>query len=112
MWRGRGNSPVFGSISARTSVSLPYLDRAALAIASSMAPSTILRSIAFSRATASAICSNSSLLALTVAIGSLLALILFALAQCFGNERVGEYESRFHHVVDRQQHFICIGAFE
>src|SRR5580693_9605413 len=90
-----------------TSVSLPYRERAALAIASSMAPSTILRSIAFSRATASAICSSSSLLALTVAIGRLLALILFALAQRFGNERVGEHKLCFHHVVDPQQRIAC-----
>src|SRR5260370_9210341 len=76
-------------------------------MASSIAPSTILRSIAFSRATASAICSSSSLLALTVAIVSLLALILFALAQRFRNERVGENEARFHHVIDPQQNVLC-----
>src|SRR4029077_7736772 len=76
-------------------------------MASSIAPSTILRSIAFSRATASAICSSSSLLALTVAIVSLLALILFALAQRFRDERVGENEPRFHHVIDPQQNVLC-----
>src|SRR5579872_239284 len=96
-----------------------------------MAPSTILRSIAFSRATASAICKSSSLLALTVAIsvslrwrvrrlssgvalsigfgvpaggdavGRLVA--VFVPPQRFGNERVGENESRLAHVVDPQQ---------
>src|SRR5437588_2465237 len=79
-------------------------------MASSIAPRTILRSIAFSRATASAICSSSSLLALTVAIVSLLALILFALAQRFRNERVGENEARFHHVIDPQQNILCVTA--
>src|SRR5207244_10574620 len=95
---------------ARTSVSLPYRERAALALASSIAPRTLLRSIAFSRATASAICSSSSLLALTVAIVSLLALILFALAQRFRNECVGENEARFHHVIDPQQNILCVTA--
>src|SRR5215471_14785505 len=106
MWRDRCSSPLFGSISARTSVSLPYRERAALAIASSMAPSTILRSMAFSRATASAICNSSSLLALTVAIGGLLALVLFALAQRFGNQGIGENELGFRHVIDTQQNVV------
>src|SRR5271166_852217 len=58
-------SPVFGLISARTSVSCPYRERAAFCIASSIEASTIERSIDFSRATASTICKSSSLLALT-----------------------------------------------
>src|SRR5579883_1851013 len=69
-----------------------------------MAPSTILRSIAFSRATASAICSSSSLLALTVAMSRLLAFSLFAPPQRFDDERIGKHQARFRHVVDRQQH--------
>src|SRR5579862_4871531 len=112
-----------------------------------MAPSTIFRSMAFSRATASAICRSSSLLALTVAISSvslgltcvpvefqrivvsvmslvmsLLArrvlavawfvrwpLAVLAPAQRFGNQRVGENELCFRHVVDRQQHVAALG---
>src|ERR1700677_3435474 len=92
-------------------------------MASSIAPSTILRSIAFSLATASAICKSSSLLALTVAIrqsplglthllvaiqrgvvfafGSIAAL---ASAQRFRNQRVGQNEPGFRHLVDRQQY--------
>src|SRR6202044_1027991 len=105
-----------------------------------MAPSTILRSMAFSRATASAICRSSSLLALTVAIrqSPLLELtrrllrravvhclvwrvlavarparrVLAALApaQRFGNESVGQDELCFHHVVDAQQNFGIAGG--
>src|SRR5579871_5053122 len=91
-----------------------------------MAPSTILRSIAFSRATASAICRSSSLLALTVAIVSIslalvrrrpgrgvhappairrLAALLFAPPKRLRNERIGEDKSCFHDVVDPQQSF-------
>src|SRR5574337_1344190 len=64
-------SPVFGLISARTSVSWPYRERAAFCIASSIEASTIERSIDFSRATASTICNSSSRLALTAIFVSL-----------------------------------------
>src|SRR5262249_8737634 len=57
-------SPVLGSISQRISFSLPYRALAAFWMASSIAEMTILRSMDFSRATASAICNSSSLLSL------------------------------------------------
>src|ERR1051326_7310913 len=102
-----------------------------------MAVSTILRSIAFSRATASAICNSSSLLALTVAMSVSLvlrrppyisrrgiefgfaalavaafaaALFLFAPPQRLGNQRIGQHEPRFGHVVDAQQNVGRLGS--
>src|SRR3984893_1162237 len=101
-------------------------------MASSMAVMTIERSIDFSRATASAICRSSSLLALT-AIVSLLWLIgapapfrgrrvrvlsvggfnlrgflrSFAPPQRFRDQRIGEDQARLAHVVDRDQRFLA-----
>src|SRR5258707_15660309 len=58
-------------------------------MASSIAAVTMARSIGFSRATASAICSNSSLLALTAAMALVSSGgIDFASAPCFGGEAV------------------------
>src|SRR3954452_14067817 len=89
MWRDSRNSPFLASISAGTSVSLPYLARAALAMASSIAAITMPRSMDFSRATASAICSSSSLLALTAAMASVsFGGIDFASSQSFCGEAV------------------------
>src|SRR5690606_24669664 len=101
-------------------------------MASSIAAMTMPRSIDFSRATASAICNSSSLLALTAiaedssfvrlsgsGLGGLLGLLqtpLFLLrlaqfalggllgAQGFAHQFVGENELCFAHVRDRQQH--------
>src|SRR5215469_8483840 len=102
-----------------------------------MAVSTILRSIAFSRATASAICSSSSLLALTVAMSVSIVLrrapdiarrgidfcfaavtvaafaaafVLLAPPQRLGNQRIGQHEPRFGHVVDTQQNVGRLGS--
>ena len=105
-------------------------------MASSIAVMTIERSIAFSRATASAICNSSSRLALTAiahspsvggmpgvagAMPSLLSFLflrrlglalggLFA-PQGLRHQFVGEHQPCFIHVVDRQQHVRLLAFF-
>src|SRR5918998_1420780 len=134
-WRPRRIFPVLGSMRARILVSLPYRERAAFASASSSVSNTISRSIDFSRATASAICNSSSLLALTAMFVSSLAravrilrppLVIpiragrarpisplflrvslggLAAPQRLGDQRVGQHELGFRHVFDREQKF-------
>src|SRR5258706_504968 len=71
----------------RSTMTLPYSTR--LAMPSSIAAITMPRSMDFSRATASAICSNSSLLALTAAMALVSSGgIDFAPAPSFGGEAV------------------------
>src|SRR5215472_4300052 len=98
-------------------------------MASSMAAMTIPRSIAFSRATASAICNSSSRLALTaiglvsfvlgampalagyapeifgfaVLVGRSRTLGFLASLQRLGDQLVGEHKLRLRHLFDRQQ---------
>jgi len=81
--RNRPMLPVLRSISARISFSMPYFERAAFWIASSIASTTISASIAFSRATASAICNSSRRLAPTTVCAS--AISFFSSSRCLGS---------------------------